>query len=45
MGMTRDQIIHDVLIQYERYLLLVQSTASELVSAAPEHDVQAQKEE
>ena len=45
MGMTRDQIIHDVLIQYERYLLLVQSPASELVSAAPEHDVQALTEE
>ncbi len=37
MGMTRDQIIADVLAQFERYLALVQSPEASLVSAAPEH--------
>ena len=37
MGMTRDQIIADVLVQFERYLALVHSTESQLVHAAPEH--------
>ncbi|WP_322996505.1 BCCT family transporter [Castellaniella sp.] len=37
MGMTRDQIIADILVQLERYQLLVQSPASQLVTEAPEH--------
>ncbi|WP_127145163.1 BCCT family transporter [Pelagibacterium montanilacus] len=37
MGMTRDQLIADVLVQFERYLMLVQSPEARLVSAAPEH--------
>ncbi|WP_404400108.1 BCCT family transporter [Pelagibacterium halotolerans] len=44
MGMTRDQLIHDVLIQFERYLLLTQSPASQLVSTAPEHEAEVAKE-
>lgn len=38
MGMSRDQIIADVLVQFERYLLLVQSPATQLVHGAPEHE-------
>lgn len=38
MGMSRDQIISDVLVQFERYLLLVQSPATQLVHGAPEHE-------
>lgn len=37
MGMTQDQIISDVLIQFERYLHLVHSPEFQLVHAAPEH--------
>lgn len=37
MGLTRDQIITDVLTQFERYLAVVASPASELLTAAPEH--------
>lgn len=37
MGMTRDQIIADILVQLERYQLLVQSPASQLLTEAPEH--------
>lgn len=37
MGMTREQIIADVLVQFERYLALVQSPDVSLVAAAPEH--------
>ena len=40
MGMTREQLIADVLVQFERYLALVQMPASQLVSAAPEHSVE-----
>ncbi|MEO3386633.1 BCCT family transporter [Mesorhizobium sp. CAU 1741] len=40
MGMTRDQLIHDVLVQFERYLNLVQSPETQLVHGAPEHEVQ-----
>lgn len=39
MGMTRDQIIADVLVQFERYLVLVNSPDSQLVHGAPEHSV------
>ncbi|MXQ14517.1 BCCT family transporter [Microvirga makkahensis] len=39
MGMHRDQIIADVLVQFERYLLLVQSPATQLVHGAPEHEL------
>ncbi|MBM1170602.1 BCCT family transporter [Microvirga arabica] len=39
MGMNRDQIIADVLVQFERYLLLVQSPATQLVHGAPEHEL------
>ncbi len=37
MGMERDQIIADVLGQFERYLKLVQSPDAQLVHGAPEH--------
>jgi len=37
MGMTQDQIIADVLVQFDRYLQLVQSPEASLVIAAPEH--------
>lgn len=37
MGMTKEQLIADVLTQFERYQLLVQSPASQLVIEAPEH--------
>jgi choline/glycine/proline betaine transport protein len=37
MGMAQDQIIADVLAQFERYLNLVQSPEVSLVTAAPEH--------
>lgn len=38
MGLHRDQIIADVLVQFERYLLLVQSPAMQLLHGAPEHE-------
>lgn len=37
MGMSEEQIINDVLAQFERYLALVQSTETALLTAAPEH--------
>jgi choline/glycine/proline betaine transport protein len=37
MGIERDQIIADVLGQFERYLKLVQSPDAQLVHGAPEH--------
>lgn len=37
MGMGRDQLIADVLAQFERYLNLVQSPEVQLVQGAPEH--------
>ena len=37
MGMGRDQIIADVLVQFERYLTLVKSPEVQLVHGAPEH--------
>ena len=37
MGMDADQIIADVLVQFERYLSLVQSREAALVVGAPEH--------
>jgi choline/glycine/proline betaine transport protein len=37
MGMTREQIIADVLVQFERYLALVQTPEASLVAGAPEH--------
>ncbi|WP_230534373.1 BCCT family transporter [Microvirga roseola] len=39
MGMNRDQIIADVLVQFEHYLLLVHSPATQLVHGAPEHEL------
>lgn len=39
MGMSRDQIIADILVQFERYLLLVQSPSTQLVHGAPEHEL------
>ncbi|KQT49482.1 transporter [Devosia sp. Leaf420] len=38
MGMNRDQLIGDVLVQFERYLALVQSPEVQLMHAAPEHE-------
>jgi choline/glycine/proline betaine transport protein len=37
MGMTPDQLIADVLAQFERYQALLQSPESSLAAAAPEH--------
>ena len=37
MGMGRDQVIADVLVQFERYLTLVKSPEVQLVHGAPEH--------
>ncbi|WP_011581797.1 MULTISPECIES: BCCT family transporter [Chelativorans] len=37
MGMTQEQIIADVLAQFDRYLQLVQSPEASLVIGAPEH--------
>ena len=37
MGMHRDQIIADILVQFERYLHLTHSPASQILHAAPEH--------
>ena len=37
MGMTRDHVIADVLVQFDRYLQLVQSPIASLVIGAPEH--------
>ena len=37
MGMSKDQLIADVLVQYERYLALTQHHAAQLVVGAPEH--------
>ncbi|MGR7997662.1 MULTISPECIES: BCCT family transporter [unclassified Xanthobacter] len=42
MGMSREQLLADVLVQFERYLLLVQSPASQLVTEAPEHGAEGQ---
>ncbi|WP_134495936.1 BCCT family transporter [Microvirga pakistanensis] len=39
MGMNRDQIIADILVQFERYLLLVHTPATQLVHGAPEHEL------
>lgn len=41
MGMTRDQVIADVLAQFDRYLLLVTSPAASLAVGAPEHTPEA----
>ncbi|WEX10555.1 BCCT family transporter [Chelativorans sp. AA-79] len=37
MGMAQQQIIDDVLVQFDRYLQLVQSPEASLVVGAPEH--------
>lgn len=37
-GMSREQLISDILVQFERYLVLVQSPDVQLVHAAPEHE-------
>jgi choline/glycine/proline betaine transport protein len=37
MGMSKDQIIADVLAQFERYLALVSTPETALVLEAPEH--------
>ena len=44
MGMHRDQLIADVLAQFERYLQLTHSPASQLLHAAPEHEPRASSE-
>ncbi|MBY9067978.1 BCCT family transporter [Hyphomonas sp. WL0036] len=40
MGMHRDQLIADILVQFERYLTVLQSPEAELLHGAPEHDPQ-----
>lgn len=37
MGLHRDQLIADILVQFERYLHLVQSPEIQILHAAPEH--------
>lgn len=37
LGLSQDQLIHDVLVQFECYQAQVQSAASALYAAAPEH--------
>lgn len=37
MGMSENQIINDVLVQFERYLALVESLEAALLAVAPEH--------
>lgn len=37
MGMNRDQLIADILVQFERYLHLVHAPESQLLHGAPEH--------
>jgi choline/glycine/proline betaine transport protein len=37
MGMSQEQIINDVLVKFERYILQSQSQATSLMTAAPEH--------
>ena len=37
MGLNRDQLIADILVQFERYLHLTHSPASQLLHGAPEH--------
>ncbi|ANG99145.1 MULTISPECIES: BCCT family transporter [Brucella] len=37
MGMTKEQLISDVLVQFERYLALVHTPETQLVHSAPEH--------
>ncbi|WP_408914492.1 BCCT family transporter [Brucella pseudogrignonensis] len=41
MGMTREQLISDVLAQFERYLALVYTVETQLVHTAPEHSIDA----
>jgi choline/glycine/proline betaine transport protein len=44
MGMNSDQLIADVLEQFERYLHLAQSPESQLLHGAPEHQTSASGE-
>ncbi|GAA0606678.1 BCCT family transporter [Paenochrobactrum glaciei] len=37
MGFTREQLIADILVQFERYLALVHTPETQLVHSAPEH--------
>lgn len=37
MGMTKEQLIADILVQFERYLALVHAPETQLVHRAPEH--------
>jgi choline/glycine/proline betaine transport protein len=37
MGMGRDQLIADVLVQFERYLAVAKPPKAQLVHGAPEH--------
>ncbi|PAU96197.1 BCCT family transporter [Paracoccus salipaludis] len=41
MPLTQDQIVADVLVQFERYLKLVQSPETALLVGAPEHEPEA----
>ena len=43
MGMSRDQLIGDVLAQFERYLHLVHAPGSQLLHGAPEHVIDPAK--
>ncbi|ABI76251.1 choline/carnitine/betaine transporter [Hyphomonas neptunium ATCC 15444] len=38
MGMHREQLIADILVQFERYLAVVQSPEAQLLHGAPGHD-------
>lgn len=37
MGFTKEQLIVDILVQFERYLALVHAPETQLVHSAPEH--------
>lgn len=41
MGFHKDQLITDILAQFERYLALVQSPEAQLLHNAPEHTPEA----
>lgn len=40
MGMSRDQLIADILVQFERYITLAHAPEVQLVQSAPEHSAE-----
>lgn len=41
MGFTKEQLITDILVQFERYLLLIHTPEAQLVQNAPEHSLES----